>query len=215
MPDPTLARWRKERNRRRKNVAALRARVKAVLARIKKLNEAILRRKQKLQTTPGEKAADYLLRFVGKTEIPPGSNDAPWLRQWEAGLPHDRLDWMIPGNPYCGFACVAAYWYGAKVMLPDNTVYTPAIVSRAKNGDGFSVVPQEKARKGDLVVFNFPGGNGVADHVGLALGPPVFGQIKCVEANTSGTLAGSQDDGGGVFVRTRPTSLIAVVARPM
>lgn len=214
MPDERLSRWRKERNRRRAAAAKLRARLAAVNGRIRRLNSAITKRKQKLAGGPGEKAADFLLKYVGKTESPAGSNDAPFLRAWENGLGHDRLDWMIPGNPWCGFACIAAYHYGAKVELPDGVVFTPNIVAWAKANNHFQAIPPTAAKKGDLVVFDWNPGSG-ADHVALALGPAVNGVIPTVEGNTSPSNAGSQSNGGGVFQRSRPVGFIAVVARPL
>ena len=215
MPDRLLARWRGIRNRRRKRVSALRKRAAKLNASIAKLNRAIRRREEKLAGGDGAKAVRYLLGFVGRTESPPSSNDAPFLRDWENRLGHDRLDWMIPGQPWCGFACIAAYKYGAGRELPDGTVYTPNIVNWARSGRHFKAVPPGEAKPGDLVVFDFPGGDPSADHVGLALGPARAGVIPTVEGNTSPSDAGSQANGGGVFKRSRPIGLIAVVARPI
>jgi hypothetical protein len=209
MPDARIARWRRERNRRRKNAGALRKRLNAVNARVNKLNAAITRRKQKLGGTPGDHAARYLLRFVGQTESPPGSNDSPFLARWRRDFP--TLSWMR-GQPWCGFACLAAWFHGANKKLPDGVVYTPNIVNWARSGQGFRAVPATHAQAGDLVVFDFDGGG--ADHVGLALGPAVGGLIPTVEGNTSSSNSGSQSNGGGVFKRSRPVGLIAVVARP-
>lgn len=211
MADATLTRWRRERTKRRKGLSKLRARAAVVKERIHKLTGAITRRNKKLSGTPGEHAVNYLLRFVGKTESPAGSNDSPFLADWRRAL---KLAWMR-GQPWCGFAVLAAYFLGTGKRLPDGVVYTPNIVAWAHAGtNGFRAVRPEDARAGDLVVFNFPGGSSVADHVGLALGPAIGGYIPTVEGNTSSSNAGSQSNGGGVFRRSRPVSLIAVVARP-
>lgn len=210
MPDARLSRWRRERNRRRKVAGRLRKRLHAVTGRINKLNAAITRRKQKLAGGSGDKAARYLLGMVGKTESPPGSNDAPFLAAWRKDFP--TLAWM-KGQPWCGFACLAAWYHGAGKKLPDGVVYTPNIVSWARSGQGFTAVSATAAKPGDLVVFDWNPGTG-ADHVALALGPAVNGLIPTVEGNTSPTNAGSQSNGGGVFKRSRPVGLIAVVARP-
>jgi hypothetical protein len=212
MPDTLLSRWRGIRNRRRKRAAVHRKALARLNASVAKLNLTIRRRQDRLAGGPGEKAARYLLGYAGRTEQPAGSNDAPFLAAWRKGLP--SLSWMR-GQPWCGFACRAAYHYAAGKELPDGVVYTPNIVQWARTGQGFTAVPATAARAGDLVVFNFPGGSSVADHVGLALGPAVGGLIPTVEGNTSSSDAGSQSNGGGVFKRSRPVGLIAVVARPI
>lgn len=202
---------------RRNMVVGSRKRLRVVEAHYTKVISVLNRRLKRLLTPPvsdGQKAANYLLKYAGQTESPPASNNSPFLRAWEDGLPHDRLDWMIPGNPWCGFACLAAWYYGAGKLLPDGVVYTPNIVAWAHSGQGFRGVRAEDAQAGDLVVFNFPGGNGVADHVGLALGPAHQGSIETVEGNTSSSSGGSQSNGGGVFKRIRPLSQVAVIARP-
>lgn len=214
MPDPVNAGRRQRRAGAYKRIRAHRKAIGKLNAYIARLNLAIKKRQQKLAGGPGEKAARYLLGYVGRTESPPGSNDAPFLRAWEAGLGHDRLDWMIPGNPWCGFACIAAWKYGAGKDLPDGTVYTPNIVAWAKQGVHFKAVPATAAKPGDLVVIDWTPGTG-ADHVELALGPAKGGVIPTVGGNTSPSNAGSQSNGGGVFQRTRPVGFIAVVARPI
>jgi len=210
MADSLLARWRGIRNRRRKRVAAHRKAVAKLNASIAKLNLTIKRREGKLAGGPGEKAARYLLERAGQTESPPGSNDAPFLAAWRKMIP--SLAWM-KGQPWCGFACRAAYHIAAGVELPDGVVYTPNIVAWAKAGTHFKAVPATQAKIGDLVVFDWNPGSG-ADHVGLALGPAVGGLIPTIEGNTSPSNAGSQSNGGGIFKRSRPVGLIAVVARP-
>lgn len=211
MKDKLLARWRGIRNRRRKRASVLRKEVAKLNASVAKLNMTIKRRQDRLSGGPGEKAARYLLGYVGQTESPAGSNDAPFLAAWRAIL--KTLNWMR-GQPWCGFACIAA-WNAAGKRLPDGVVYTPNIVNWARAGTSFKAVSASEAKPGDLVVFNFPGGSSVADHVGLALGPAVGGMIPTVEGNTSSSNAGSQSNGGGVFKRSRPVGLIAVVARPL
>lgn len=211
MADSLLSRWRGIRNRRRKRVAAHRKAIAKLNASIAKLNLTIKRRQDKLSGGPGEKAARYLLGMAGRTESPPGSNDSPFLAQWRKEFP--TLAWM-KGQPWCGFACIAAWYHGAGKKLPDGVVYTPNIVMWAKAGTHFKAIPPTAAKAGDLVVFDWNPGTG-ADHVGLALGPAVGGVIPTVEGNTSATNAGSQSNGGGIFKRSRPVGFIAVVARPL
>jgi hypothetical protein len=209
MADSLLFRWRTIRNRRRKRAGVLRKALARTNAQIAKLNKTIRRREALLEPS-GVDAVRYLLGYVGKTESPAGSNDAPFLAAWRAKIP--SLGWMR-GQPWCGFACRAAWKFGARRDLPDGVVYTPNIVAWARAGtNGFRGVRPEDAKPGDLVVFDFDGGG--ADHVGLALGPARGGLIPTVEGNTSSSNAGSQSNGGGVFKRSRPVGLIAAVARP-
>ena len=210
--DPTIKRWSTERKRKRKTRRGLLTRAAALQRGIKNLGTWITRRQKKLAVQGrGGRAAAYMLGYVGKTESPAGSNDAPFLAAWRAKLP--SLAWM-KGQPWCGFGCIAAWRFGAGVRLPDGVVYTPNIVAWAQRGEHFTRVAPENARAGDLVVFNFVGGSSIADHVGLALGPARGGLIPTVEPNTSPSNGGHQSNGGGVWKRSRPVGLIAVVARP-
>lgn len=156
---------------------------------------------------PGQLALAAAGRMVGKRET--GDNDAAWLRQMEDDLPHDRLDWMIPGNPYCGFGCIWSWWAGARLLLPDGTVYTPNICPWGGTTQGqvrFVRCRPEDAKPGALVVMHF--GSGGAKHVAMARGPMRNGQIPCREFNTSPSNAGSQANGGGCWDRTRPRGFV-------
>lgn len=71
----------------------------------------------------------------------------------------------------------------------------------------------ERPYRGDLVAFNLDE-DGWPDHTGfvervLALGPVLM--LRTVEGNTSSGAAGSQDDGDGVFRRTRVVRRSSVV----
>ncbi|MGI8511789.1 MAG: hypothetical protein ACR2NH_04090 [Solirubrobacteraceae bacterium] len=156
----------------------------------------------------GGKATAWLEHRVGWTEKPAGSNDAPYLANWRNAL---NMGWMR-GQPWCGFACQAAYHYAAHKTLPTDTPSTIAIANRARSGDGYTGVGLRSIQRGDLVVFNF--GSGGPKHVGLARGPMSGGVVSCVEANTSPSSSGSQANGGGIFIRSRSAGLIHTVARP-
>jgi hypothetical protein len=202
-------RWRARKANRGKKARFWNRRLKRAEGRLKELATELAQ--AKAAQDPGEKALAHLGRYVGKTESPAGSNDAPFLAAWRAKMP--TLAWMR-GQPWCGFACIAAWLGGAGVRLPDGVVFTPNIVAWANRGEHFDRIAPENARKGDLVVFNFPGGSGIADHVGLARGPARNGVIPTREGNTSPSSSGSQANGGGVFDRVRPVGQVAVVARP-
>lgn len=211
LADSLLHRWRGIRNRRRKRAGVLRKRLAKLNASLAKLNATIRRRRARLDGGDGADAVRWLLAMAGQTESPPGSNDAPFLAEWRRWFP--TLAWMR-GQPWCGFACIAAWYKGADKRLPDGTVYTPNIVTWAHAGTHFKAIAASQAKPGDLVVFDWSPGTG-ADHVALALGPAVNGLIPTIEGNTSATNAGSQSNGGGIFKRSRPVGLVAVVARPL
>jgi cell wall-associated NlpC family hydrolase len=211
--DGKVAKYKEARARKRVRRKDHLRRAVALKRGIDKLTGWIARRRQKLAAQgAGGKAVAYALKFEGRTESPAGSNDAPFLADWRRAL-GATLAWM-KGQPWCGFGCLAAWFLGAGLRLPDGCVYTPNIVAWANRGEHFTRVRPEDARPGDWVVFNFVGGSSVADHVGLALGPARGGMIPTIEPNTSPSNSGSQANGGGMFRRSRPVGLIACVARP-
>lgn len=188
--------WRKRTQRDRR---ALR-RSEAALAKIRRKIKAA-------ETTPGQRALAAAGQWLGRTE---NNNRAPWLDAWAIKYVGQ---WMR-GQPWCGLLCIAA-WAEAGVKLPTDTVSTVAILGRARRGDGFTAVAPEKAKAGDLVVMDFDRSRAPeAMHVGLARGPMVNGVIPTREGNTSPSSGGSQNNGGGVYDRTRPRNVVVVVARP-
>jgi cell wall-associated NlpC family hydrolase len=158
-----------------------------------------------------ERAVSWALAQVGTIEHPAGSNRGPGITTWQRR-------WLgSDGFPWCGaFAGYALEQAGVTGLSPRRIVFTPAILADARAGaNGFEkAVPLTQARRGDLVLFNFPGGDAV-DHVGIVTAPydPARG-LPTVEGNTSSGNAGSQSNGGGVFTRLRPASSIAGIARP-
>lgn len=90
--------------------------------------------------------------------------------------------------------------------------YCPSHVEFFRNrGQWYSA--QAQARVGDVVFFH--NGDGVAYHVGIVLADAEPGtSVKTVEGNTSSGAAGSQNNGDGVYYRTRPRSMILGFGRP-
>lgn len=78
--------------------------------------------------------------------------------------------------------------------------YTPSAVNYAKQAGAWK---ESSPLPADQAMFDFPGGDFV-DHTGL-----VVTGYKAIEGNTSPTNVGSQNNGGGVYVRTRPRQAIA------
>lgn len=209
MPNLTDRRKATQRRALKKQRARVRYlhKLRGAIAKARK-NITARRRLIRQGANPGAAAVRAALSMVGKTET--GYNDAPWLRAMERDILKAgyQLDWMIPGQPYCGFGVIWA-WLKAGKKLPAGTVYTPNICPSDAYGTKVSAY---NARPGDLVVFHF--GSGGAKHVGLALGPAKGGVIQCVEFNTSPSNAGSQGNGGGVWKRSRPLGLVQCVKRP-
>jgi cell wall-associated NlpC family hydrolase len=72
-------------------------------------------------------------------------------------------------------------------------------------------VPNVNDRKpGDFVFFKWPGvSHDFCDHVGI-----YAGNGQTIEGNTSSGTSGSQNNGGGVFVRVRGFANVVAVVRP-
>lgn len=158
------------------------------------------------------KAVTWAMIKTGTVEHPPGSNKGPGISEWEKRwLGYDGYSW-------CGaFAGCALEAGGVKGLVGARIVYTPAILEDARAGkNGFEkLVPLEKARRGDLILMDFEAGGAPVMHVGVARDwYRGGGVIKTIEGNTSSGTVGSQDNGGGVFPRVRPRSVIVGVARP-
>lgn len=85
--------------------------------------------------------------------------------------------------------------------------YVPSVVDWARKSG--LLVPKAKAKKGDLVIFDF-GGRSHADHIGLCV-KNLGGSLLTIEGNTS---VSSDDNGGEVMHRTRSLNLISYVIRP-
>lgn len=149
--------------------------------------------------------------FVGQTERPAGTNRGPGVVSTcqRAIIGYD-------GVPWCG--CFVGYVLrlaGVK-GITSRIAYTPSIIEdgRAHRGGLAGIVAYANARPGDVVVFNFPGGDPVADHTGIVRAKLGNGQLATREGNTSSGSSGSQSNGGGVFDRTRTRSEVAAIIRP-
>lgn len=112
----------------------------------------------------------------------------------EAGHPN--------GYAWCA-TFVVAIMRRAGVKLPSESASTITMYGAMPH------VPKPVA--GDLAFFNF--GAGPIHHVGIVetVGPY---ELVTIEGNTSAGAAGSQYNGGGVYRRTRATSLVVGYGRP-
>jgi hypothetical protein len=141
-----------------------------------------------------------LRRHIGETESPAESNLTPFAAR--AGHAN--------GEPWCAtFVVACAREVGIK--LPSESAYTPTMA------DGFKHAGQwtpSDPRPGDLAFIDFPGDHKVRiQHVAVVVA--VEGnQIRTIEGNTSSGQGGSQDNGGGVFQRTRPRNIVVGYGHP-
>lgn len=156
-------------------------------------------------------AADHLV------EQPANSNVVPRLvalgKESGCSAGTYRMGW-----PWCAYGVMLAALRAGSQTAKDgliswkfNPLYVPEIEQLARSGRfGMRVVSWADAKPGDFVTFNWDGG--VPDHIGMLLSR-VSTVATCVEGNTSPSSAGSQSNGGGVYVRDRNRSLIQAVIR--
>ena len=149
---------------------------------------------------------ELALNQRGITETPPGNNHnkftewygitGPWCAMFISWVfAHSRPEPIIPRlMPKFAFTPLFADWYREHKR---------------------SFVDEDKAVSGDTVFYNFPDSLDRIQHVGLVLdNQRADKQLLTIEGNTSSGTSGSQDDGGGVFVRQRPYgSSIVVMGR--
>jgi hypothetical protein len=159
--------------------------------------------RKRLEPRPGVLVLTWAKQQVGVRENPPNSNWGPKIGKW--------IEFTGYTSPvyWCGcFACFAVVRIGgARIPNRIRLGFDGYIKADAANRDnGLTQVGFSEARAGDIVVYTFPH-IGVVDHV-------VGDTISTVEGNTSSGPGGSQDNGGGVFQRTRSRGDVACIARP-
>lgn len=148
-----------------------------------------------------EDLREWLDKQIGYTESPPGSNRTKYGRAY--GM--DGYAW-----------CMMFGWQGlTRINVPIiKSAYTPTAADWFRQrGSGFA--DDSKARPGDLVFFDFPDSTHRIQHVGFVIGNDVAKRtLHTIEGNTASGNAGSQDNGGGVFRRTRPYDHAVYFGRP-
>lgn len=161
-----------------------------------------------LRNPPVQTAVKWALGHAGRTgEQPAGSNAGPYISDWI------RASGGVPGQPWCQYFANAVLVHGGGPQLKSG--YTVGVVQWATQGAyGLKRVSWAERRIGDFVYFKFPGvSHEFCDHVGV-LSQVKSGVAVCVEGNTSSGTSGSQNNGGGVYIRERPSTLVAAVVRP-
>jgi hypothetical protein len=105
-------------------------------------------------------------------------------------------------QPWCGSFVM---WCAKQVEIKiPNCVYTPAGKAGFMGLGTWFNAETEKPQPGDIVFFDFPGGDKV-DHVGIILKDNGDGTTTTIEGNTSPEKkpSGSQANGGEVAIRIR------------
>lgn len=128
---------------------------------------------------------------VGTKESPANSNKTKYGK-------FTKFD----GLPWCGSFVM---WCAAQVKFKGmpNVIYTPAGVEGFKGRGAWSNAATAKPKPGDIVFFDFPGGDKV-DHVGIVVKDNGDGTITTIEGNTTPDgKAGSQANGGQVCLKVR------------
>lgn len=148
------------------------------------------------------KAIEWFENCVGMTENPPGSNRTRFGEHYGV----NGVAW-----------CAEFIWDGLAHHLDIEHVksaYTPTVADwYRQRRRGFS--NDQQARRGDLVFFDFPDSKHRIQHIGLVLANDRRRSIlRTIEGNTSSGPGGSQDNGGGVFKRTRPYAHAVYYGRP-
>lgn len=163
--------------------------------------------------TPRFPTVEAVLRVarsqVGTTEHPAGSNETPY-----------GAAYRMNGVAWCG---IFQWWIfkhaAGGVDLHDAGIrdpqYTPSFFQEAARA-GWPVVHGDAIRPGDVLFFDFkaPFNTSGIQHVAIAAGRPAGGYVRTIEGNTSSGSEGSQDNGGGVFERSRSLSVIVAAVRP-
>jgi hypothetical protein len=142
------------------------------------------------------------LAQVGTVEHPADSNKGAGITQWEVDSGYPWVVNSSAGVPWCQcFANHVAVAGGAPQL---HTGYTPAVLRGISD---FTPCSVGDADPGDFIFFKWPGvSSAPCDHVGVLISKTAT-TVTCVEGNTSPTDSGSQNNGGGVWVKTRSRAL--------
>lgn len=202
--EKSLAEW----NRLSKKRHAKLLKARAAFARARK---AVLKRRKQLKHLKNQKSE--LSRFLhlcvihaGETEVG-FSNTGKNIDKWEA-------ECGLRGQPYCAMFLMYQYHKATGRKLTPAYAYTPNILNAARKGTDFTLISKGHERAGDWVLYNF-GSRDPVQHVGAITRVIAPGDNETIEGNTSPGNGGSQDNGGGVFIRRRHGSGVVAYVRPV
>ena len=152
--------------------------------------------------TTAKRVLDIARSQLGVTENPPGSNNVLY-NDWYYGRD-------VSGSAYPWCAAFTSWVLDQAGIAGFKGVYTPTVANLFKNAGRWHTTPEP----GDLAFFDFPDSTYRIQHIGFVTQVNDDGTVTTIEGNTSSSDAGSQDNGGGVFRRRRPTSHIVGYGRP-
>ncbi len=148
--------------------------------------------------TTAARVLDIARDQIGVKESPANSNVCKFSR-W----------YPMAGSPWCA---MFVSWVLDQAQIEGfKHAYTPSGAALFQQRHRwFTANP----KPGDVVYFDFPDSLARIQHVGFVEKVNGDGSIVAIEGNTSAGASGSQDNGGGVFRRTRTRSLIVGFGRP-
>lgn len=129
---------------------------------------------------------------LGYTESPANSNRTKYGK-W----------YGLDGQPWC-MMFVQWCFSQAGTPLPCKTASCSALLEWYKRSSPKCVVKDPQA--GDVIIYTF-GHTGIVESAGKST-------VTAIEGNTSAGNSGSQDNGGGVYRRTRNKSTVRAFIRP-
>jgi hypothetical protein len=138
---------------------------------------------------------------IGVTESPSGSNNNPYA----------AIAGHANGLAWCA-TFIAAMAKKAGVTLPSYSAATQTMEAAFKAANRY----YETAEPGDIAFFDFNSNpsDGSVKHVAIVVDALANGTFRTIEGNTSSSLQGSQDNGGGVYEKIRDRNSITGFGRP-
>lgn len=125
---------------------------------------------------------------------------------------------LTNGTFWCG-AYTSALLIRTKADVPPGVLTLSTRMNLAAWKKAGRFVSPSQIQPGDVVFYHLTGRNGsdhsIPDHTGFCIEAPANGKLLASEGNTSNSEYGSQDNGGGVFDRTRAMSLVIGAGRPI
>lgn len=149
--------------------------------------------------TDQQKVIELARSQVGVVESPKNSNNVKY-NTWYYGR-------QVSGSAY-PWCMVFVQWVFANSgigALPYKTASCSALLNWYEKNHPDQVHSVPKA--GDIVIYDW-------GHTGIVTEVISSAAIKAVEGNTSPTIVGSQDNGGGVYERSRMRSKVSAYIRP-
>jgi hypothetical protein len=134
----------------------------------------------------GQQMVALAQQEIGVREAPAGSNDAPRIRDYRSAT-SGAID--TPG-PWCAyFVSWLAQNAGAPIGAGGaGTGYVPTLEAWGKQS-GRWIDPSQLPQPGDIVIIDWDGNGGVADHTGIVEHVAPDGTVHTIEGNTSNMVA--------------------------